>query len=212
LRLLYAYPSCITTELMETMRDSKHLCHYLDMPLQHASDRMLLAMRRGITKRRTHDLIQKFRSIVPDLAIRTTFIVGFPGETEEDFEELLHFMKEMRFERLGIFAYSQEEGTHSATLPGQIAEKVKKDRLERAMLLQQEISQENNKHWLGKTLKVLIEEVSEKDPNVWVGRSSMDAPEVDGNVFIKSAKSLQPGCFYSAKITATEEYDLVGEL
>ena len=108
LRLLYAYPSCITEELMRTMRDAKHLCHYLDMPLQHASDRMLLAMRRGITKRRTQDLIRRFREIVPDLAIRTTFIVGFPGETEEDFEELLAFMSRMRFDRLGIFTYSRE--------------------------------------------------------------------------------------------------------
>jgi ribosomal protein S12 methylthiotransferase len=212
IRLLYAYPSCITPELMKTMRHAKHLCHYLDMPLQHASDRMLLAMRRGITKRRTAELIHQFRELVPDLTIRTTFIVGFPGETEEDFEELLAFMKEMRFERLGIFTYSREQGSEAARLPHQVPEKVKRERLERAMLLQQEISRESNKKWVGQMLQVLVDEHDEKDPKRWIGRSFMDAPEVDGNVFIRTQKSLKRGCFYPVTIKATQEYDLVGEL
>jgi ribosomal protein S12 methylthiotransferase len=231
LRLLYAYPSCINTEMMEAMRDSKHLCHYLDMPLQHASDRMLLAMKRGITKRRTIDLIKKFREIVPDLAIRTTFIVGFPGETEEDFEELLVFMEQMKFERLGIFTYSQEEGTAAADLGNQVPDEVKKSRLERAMLLQQKISQENNKRFLGKTLEVMIEEApsavssprrrgsrtgssafAEDDELYYIGRSQMDAPDVDGNVYVRSQNKLQLGAFYPVKISATKEYDLVGEI
>ena len=212
LRLLYAYPSCITEELMEAIGASRHVCHYLDMPLQHASDRMLAAMRRGITKRRTAGLILKFRQTVPDLAIRTTFIVGFPGETEKDFEELLDFMREMHFERLGIFKYSREEGSAAAALPGQVPEKIKQERFERAMALQQEISRANNLRMLGKTLRVLVEGRDEKNPRLWTGRSFMDAPEVDGNVVVKTGKTLKTGSFYSVPITAVEAYDLVGEL
>ncbi len=212
IRLLYAYPSCITEDLMKTMRDSEHICHYLDMPLQHASDRMLLAMKRGITKRKTFDLIEKFRKTVPDLAIRTTFIVGFPGETGEDFEELLSFMENVKFERLGIFTYSQEEGSVAAKMPYQVAETVKQDRLERAMQLQQEISKQNNQKWLGKILQVLVEERDEKQPDLWIGRSFMDAPEVDGSVFIRTHKEIRPGSFHSVKITSNKEYDFLGEL
>ncbi len=212
LRLLYAYPSCITPELMRVMQNSKRICHYLDMPLQHASDRMLSAMRRGITKRRTADLIKRFRGTVSDLAIRTTFIVGFPGETEEDFEELLAFMEETRFERLGVFTYSREEGSPAAALPNQVPEEVKQSRLERAMLLQQKISSSVNKRFLGKKLDVLIEEKDEKNPHLWIGRSYMDAPEVDGNVFVQSTKTLAPGSWVSATIKTTKEYDLAGEL
>lgn len=212
LRLLYAYPSCISKELMEEMARSKKMCHYLDMPLQHASDNMLSAMRRGITKRRTVDLIKQFRAIVPDLAIRTTFIVGFPGETQKDFKELTDFMEEMKFERLGIFTYSQEENSHSASLPDQIEQKIKEERLDQAMLLQQEISEKNNKRFLGRKMKVLIEGPSEDDSSLTVARSYMDAPEVDGNVFVPNAKKLKPGDFVTVKIVATKEYDLVGEL
>lgn len=219
LRVLYAYPSCITPDLMHAVADSEKICRYIDMPLQHASDRMLLAMRRGITKRRTIDLIQKFRKLVPDLAIRTTFIVGFPGETEKDFEELLAFMEQMQFERLGIFIYSQEEGSQSATLPNQVPEKIRRRRLERAMLLQQEISRKNNRRFLGRTLEVLIEEKGDRskfNPSPfsaqYLARSYMDAPEVDGNVLVKSPKPLEIGSFYRAVVTATEEYDLVAQI
>lgn len=212
LRVLYAYPSCLTTELMETLANSKKICHYLDMPLQHASDKMLLAMRRGITKRRTQDLLRQFRQIVPDLVIRTTFIVGFPGEEQRDFDELLEFMEEAQFERLGIFTYSREEGSHAAALPDQVPEKIKKVRLDKAMKLQQEISERNNKRFQGKTLRVLIEGRSEEEPEFLVARSYMDAPEVDGNVFIKTKKLIEPGTFINTKISATKEYDLVGEI
>lgn len=212
IRLLYAYPSCITTELIEAIRDARHICHYLDMPLQHASERMLLAMKRGITKRRTYGLIRDFRRQVPDLSIRTTFIVGFPGETEADFEELLEFMREMKFERLGIFSYSQEEGTPAARLPNQIPEKIKQERLARAMLLQQSISEEHNRKWLGADLKVLFDGLHPAERGMWTGRTFMDAPEVDGTVFVKTQKRLQAGSFHHVKITATKEYDLVGTL
>jgi len=212
LRVLYAYPSCVTEELMEAMAQSKKVCHYLDMPLQHASDPMLLAMKRGITKRRTIDLIRRFREIVPDVAIRTTFIVGFPGETERDFQELLEFIEETRFDRLGIFTYSQEEGSPAAQLEGQIPEKVKEKRLEQAMLVQQKVSLAQNKAHLGKTFQVMIEGQDEKDPEIWVARSYMDAPEVDGNVLLKSSRTLRPGEFHPVRITAVREYDLLGEI
>lgn len=211
IRVLYAYPSCLPTELMEAMRDTKKVCHYLDMPLQHASDAMLLAMRRGITKRRTKDLIKKFRTIVSDLAIRTTFIVGFPGETEKDFEELLEFIEEMKFDRAGVFKYSTEAGSHAASLPNLVDEKTKDARFEKIMLLQQRISRENNQKWVGKNLKVLVEG---HDPvrGEWKGRSYMDAPEIDGNVLIHTDQPLYIGDFANIKITEAQEYDLVGTL
>lgn len=212
IRLLYAYPSCVNKELMEAMRHSTHICRYLDMPLQHASDAMLLAMRRGITKRRTRDLIHQFRQIVPDLAIRTTFMVGFPGETEQDIAELLDFMNEIRFERLGIFKYSREDGTQAASLPNQVPEKIKQERFTRAMLLQQKISEENNRRMMGKTVEVLVEGRDEEDPDLWIGRSWMDAPEVDGNVLIRSQRPLGIGSFYPVQITSAAEYDLVGKI
>lgn len=212
IRLLYAYPSCVTTELMETIRDAKHICRYLDMPLQHASDRMLLAMRRGITKRRTIDLIQKFRATVPGLAIRTTFIVGFPGETEEDFEELLAFMEEMKFERAGIFTYSPEADTPGAVMQNQVPEKVKKSRRDRAMLLQQKISMELNQRAVGREFRVLVDHKSPKKGEVWVTRTYQDGPEIDGTVLVKSKTSLLPGTFCNVRITAAKEYDLLGEI
>ena len=207
-RLLYAYPACLTEEMMKAMRDSKKMCHYLDMPLQHASDRMLQAMKRGITQRRTYDLIRKFRSIVPDLTIRTTFIVGFPGETDQDFQELLDFISGVRFERVGIFTYSQESGTPAAELPDQVPEKIKKERFKAAMLLQQQVSREHLKRFVGQNLKVLIEK--KRGADSYEGRSYMDAPEIDGAVRVESGKLLETGQFYSVKITGSREYDLLG--
>ncbi|OGW83979.1 MAG: ribosomal protein S12 methylthiotransferase RimO [Omnitrophica bacterium GWA2_52_8] len=211
IRLLYAYPSCITEDLIAAIRDGEKICRYLDMPLQHASDPMLQAMRRGITKRKTIDLIKRFRAEVPDLAIRTTFIVGFPGETDGDFEELMEFMESMRFERLGIFTYSREKDSAAALLPNQVEESVKQERFEKAMLLQQRISGDNNQGYLGKTLDVLIEKADEHNPGCRVGRSYMDAPEVDGSVYVRSSKKFKPGTFCRVSITETREYDLVGE-
>lgn len=212
LRLLYAYPSCIPTALMEAMRDSKKMVHYLDMPLQHTSDAMLLAMKRGITKRRTTDLIYKFREYVPDLAIRTTMIVGFPGETDADFKEMLDFMREIKFERLGIFKYSQEEDTPAAEMPNQVPDPIKQERFERAMELQQEISADNNRRFLNQTLEVIIDEQDDEDPSIWKGRTYMDAPDVDGLVYVQSKRPLVTGDIIPVRITETKEYDLVGTL
>lgn len=216
IRILYAYPSLVTEELIETMASCEKVCHYLDMPLQHASDRILKSMRRGTTKESTRALIAKLRRRIPDLAVRTTFIVGYPGETEEEFQELLDFMEEARFERLGIFTYSHEAGSLAASLPGQVPEKVKAKRLERGMVLQQRISQENNRRLVGKTLEVLVEEKGEK-PGLWIGRTYKDAPEVDGTVSFLAhpmirAGEIRAGEFVRVKITDTCEYDLTGEL
>ncbi len=212
LRLLYVYPSCVDKKMIEAMAKTKKLCHYLDMPLQHASDAMLMAMRRGITKRRTRDLIQQFRDTIEGLVIRTTFIVGFPGETDRDFNELLEFMSESKFERVGIFQYSNEESSHSATLPNQVSEKIKEKRFHAAMQLQQGISLANQQEWIGKKIRVLIEEPVAKSKNLYRGRSYMDAPEVDGSVIVKSGTKLLTGEFCEAFINDADPYDLHGKI
>ena len=211
IRVLYAYPSLVNDALIESMGSLEKVCHYLDMPLQHVSDRVLKSMRRGTTSTSTRALIQKLRKKIPDLAIRTTFIVGYPGETEKEFKELLNFMKEAEFERLGIFTYSPEAGSFAATLPGQVPEKVKRKRLEAGMLLQQRISREVNRRLIGREIEVLIEE-RDKEPGVWTGRTYMDAPEVDGCIFVKAEENLQPGTFVKVRVTDSREYDLVGRL
>lgn len=212
IRLLYAYPACVTAELMETIRDAKKVVPYLDMPLQHASDAMLTAMRRGITRRRTTDLLRKFRDTVPGLAVRTTFIVGFPGETDQDFQELLDFMEEMRFERVGIFRYSQEEGSPAGAMKDQVPEKVKQARYAEAMKLQQKISRAFHRGLVGRTFKTLIEGPAEGKPGTWRGRTAMDAPDVDGSVYAVSARELKPGTFHDVKITSSTDYDLLGKI
>jgi len=212
LRLLYTYPTCLKSDLIEALQQSNHICHYLDVPLQHISDPILKSMRRGVTKEKIIELLTRYRTTIPDLAIRTTFIVGYPGETDKQFDELMDFMKVMRFERLGIFTYSREEGTAAAKIKNQIPDKIKKERFERAMLLQQEISEKNNRFWMGKTLKTLIDERDEKDPHQWLGRSYMDAPEVDGTVRVHSPTALKIGHFYNVRIRRTEAYDLMGEI
>jgi ribosomal protein S12 methylthiotransferase len=212
IRLLYTYPSTLTDEMIRTVASSKKICRYIDLPLQHISDKMLKAMRRGNTKKQTVELVQKLRVMIPGVVIRTSFIVGFPGETDEDFEELLAFMREMKFERLGIFRYSQEEGSAAAEFPEQVPEEIKEQRYHRAMQLQQEIAREVNRRYLGKELRVLVETQDAKDPDLWVGRSSMDAPEVDGSVLIRTQKEITTGKFYTVKITDTQDYDLVGQI
>ena len=153
IRLLYTYPSTLTEEMIRAIAASKKVCRYIDLPLQHISDKILKAMRRGTTKEETRELIHKLRAMIPEVVIRTSFIVGFPGETDEDFEELLAFMRETKFERLGIFRYSQEEGSAAAELPDQVPEKIKEERYHRAMQLQQEIVREVNRRYLGKELR-----------------------------------------------------------
>ncbi len=212
IRLLYAYPSCVTRELIHAIRDLKRVCHYLDMPLQHVSDSMLQAMKRGTTKKTSYELIRRLRQEIPDLAIRTTFIVGFPGETDDDFKELLDFMEYARFERLGVFMYSQEEESASSALPNQVKHSIKEKRFDKAMMCQQAISFENNNRLIGKKLQVLIERQSDSDPNLFEGRSYMDAPEVDGVIYVQTftQKKPRPGDFVSVQVTGTRDYDLVG--
>ena len=212
IRLLYAYPSCVTDELIEAINSLDKVCHYLDMPLQHISDSILASMRRGMTKRSTYALIEKLRTRIPDLAIRTTFIVGYPAEGEKEFVELLEFMKWARFERLGIFVYSHEEGSHAATLDQQIPQAIKERRFDGGMRLQQQISKENNERLIGKTFPILIESRDEKNSDMYQGRSYLDAPEVDGLVYVNSAKIIKTGSFVKVKIKDTLEYDLVGEV
>lgn len=207
-RVLYAYPLFVNDRLIEAIASTPKVCHYLDMPLQHINDEILQSMKRGVGKDRTIALIKRFRNRIPDLAIRTTFIVGYPGETEKQFEELLQFMEEIKFERLGVFTYSQEENTPAALLPKQVAPKVMRKRLEKAMLLQQKISYNNHQNYIGKTLQVLIDECDSKQKNTFVGRSYMDAPDIDGTVFVKTEKILKPGDFITVKVTQANEYDL----
>jgi len=211
-RLLYTYPLTLTDEIIRAVAKSKQVCRYIDLPLQHINDNILKAMRRGGTKAQAVELIRKLRAMIPGVVLRTSFIVGFPGETEEDFEELLAFMREVKFERLGIFRYSQEEGSAAAELPDQVPEKVKEDRYHRAMQLQQEIAREVGRRYIGQELRVLVETQDAKDPNLWTGRSAMDAPEVDGSVLIRTKKEITAGKFYTVKITDAQDYDLVGQI
>ena len=210
-RLLYTYPSTLTDEIIQALAKSKQVCRYIDLPLQHINDKILRDMRRGNTKKQAIELIQKIRAWIPEVVIRTSFIVGFPGETEAEFEELLEFMREMKFERLGIFRYSQEEGSPSAELPDQVSEKIKEDRFHRAMQLQQEIVRDVNRRFIGQEFRVLMEKQDEKDPSLWTGRSYMDAPEIDGSVLVKTRKELTVGKFYTVKITDIQDYDLIGQ-
>jgi ribosomal protein S12 methylthiotransferase len=213
IRILYAYPSLVSEALIGSIASLDKVCHYLDMPLQHVNDRILKSMRRGTTGESIRSLVKKLRSRIPDLAIRTTFIVGYPGEGDREFQELVEFIEETRFERLGIFSYSAEEGSAAKELSGQVSEKIKANRLDIAMRLQQRVSRENNRRLLGKRLEVLLEEPSGDEPGAWIGRTYMDAPEVDGTVVVRSATGpLKPGDFVAARIEETREYDLVGEV
>jgi len=210
-RLLYTYPSTLTEDILSAIARSKQMCRYIDLPLQHISDNILQSMMRGGTKKQAVELIRKIRDMIPEVVIRTSFIVGFPGETEEDFEELLEFMRETKFERLGIFRYSREEGSAAAGLPGQIPEKIKEERFHRAMQLQQEIVREVNRRFIGREFRVLMEKQDEKDPSCWTGRSYMDSPEIDGSVLVRTQKALTVGKFYTVKITDIQDYDLIGQ-
>jgi len=212
MRLLYTYPSTLSDNIIQAIARSKKVCRYIDLPLQHISDKILRSMRRGGTKKQITELIRKLRVMIPGVVIRTSFIVGFPGETERDFEELLEFMRETKFERLGIFRYSREEGSAAAEFPDQVPEPVKEERYHRAMQLQQEIVREVNRRYIGEELRVLIESGDSEKAGWWAGRSAMDAPEIDGSVLVKSRKALEPGKFYTVKITDTQDYDLLGQI
>jgi ribosomal protein S12 methylthiotransferase len=209
IRLMYSYPDEFNEELIKTIAEEKKVCRYLDIPIQHASNRILKRMLRRSSKEKILELISKLRTSMPDITLRTSLIVGFPGETEEDFNELYDFVAEVRFNRLGVFAYSREEDTPAYDMADQIDEEVKQERLEKIMLLQKDISMENNRKLLGKTITVLIEGYSEGE---YFGRSYMDAPEIDGKVYFKADKNLIPGDFCQVIITEAYEYDLVGAI
>ena len=210
IRLHYTYPTGFPQEVIDVMRDEPKVCRYIDIPLQHIADTQLSAMRRGITKERTIALLDRLRREVPGIAIRTTLMVGFPGETEADFAELEEFVREQRFDRLGVFPYSAEEGTPSAEMADDVPEEVKQARVERIMKLQQEISLQNNLRRVGETYRVIVDR---REVDFYVARTEFDSPEVDEEILIPAAGgTLHPGEFRTVRITDAEEYDLYGEL
>ena len=211
IRIQYCYPEEITQELIETIREEEKVCNYLDIPIQHASDRILKRMGRRTNQKQLREMIASLRSQIPDIALRTTLISGFPGETEEDQEEVMRFVDEMEFERLGVFAYSQEEDTPAAEFPDQVPQELKEERRDEIMELQQEISYEKSQSMIGKVLEVMIEG-KVADENAYVGRTYMDAPGVDGLIFINTDVELISGDFAKVKVTGALDYDLIGEL
>lgn len=227
LRLLYLYPGRISNELLELIKNESRICKYIDLPIQHINDRILKLMHRHTTSKDISTLIDKIRKIIPNVAIRTSLIVGFPSESDKEFKELLKFIEDVKFERLGVFTYSREEDTPAYNLKRQIPLKIKIERFNIIMAQQQKISQDINKKFLGRTMEVLIEESQDgfcpalptskshngvKKEGVYLARSQYDAPEVDGLVYVKSKKELKAGDFVKVNITNTLEYDLVGEV
>jgi len=210
IRLLYAFPSHVTEELIEVIAQSPRICKYIDMPLQHISDHILLEQNRNITTQQTIELIQKLRRAMPQVFVRTTFITGLPGETPKDFEQMRAFVRDFRFERVGVFVYSKEEGTKAVEMKNHVPEKTKKARLDTLMQDQQVISAEIQQSFVGRTLKVLIEEKEKNSPENYIGRSEYDAPDVDGVVYVRSKKPLKAGDFVQVMITDAYEYDLAG--
>ena len=211
IRILYCYPEEIYPELIETIRDEKKICHYLDIPIQHASDKILKRMGRKTSRQQLTDIIGSIRKEIPDMVLRTTLITGFPGETQEDHEELMDFVDEMEFERLGVFTYSPEEDTPAASMENQIAEEVKEDRKAELMELQQEISAVYGESRIGETMTVMVEG-KVADENAYVGRTYQDAPGIDGYIFIHTGELLMSGDFVKVRVTGALEYDLIGEI
>lgn len=211
LRLMYCYPEEITEELIQAVRTLPKVCHYLDIPVQHGSDAILRRMGRKTNRQELTERIAKLRTEIPDIVLRTTLITGFPGETEQDFAELCDFVQEMKFERLGVFPYSQEEDTPAAEMPDQIPEQVKQDRRDKIMALQQPIAFATGEAQIGNVLDVMVEGRLPED-NVYITRTYMDAPEVDGYVFVASDWDLISGEFLKVRITGADEYDLIGEI
>ena len=211
IRLMYAYPSRFPDELIELIKKNDKVCKYIDIPLQHISDNILKSMRRGITGKQTRNLLSTLRTEIPELVLRTTFIVGYPGETEKEFSELCEFVEEFKFERMGTFTYSIEENTESFKLGDTVPNDVKKERQSRLMDIQREISAEKNQTLIGNRLKVLVES---REGDFYIGRSYRDAPEVDGEILIKNlnGKDVAPGSFYDAKVYDANEYDLFAEV
>ncbi len=212
LRLLYTYPTLLTDELIYTLADNQKICRYLDIPLQHTGKMILKRMNRLGSREASAELVKKLRLAVPGITLRTTFIVGFPGETESDFLEVLEFMEQVKFNRVGVFAYSREEGTAASKMPGQVPESVKQERRGRAMEIQQRISLEINQKKIGEVLTVLVERKHLREKGIYIGRGEGDAPEIDGRVIFKSQTDLYPGDFVSVLVKGAREYDLTGEM
>ena len=210
IRILYCYPEEIYPELIDAMAEEPKICRYLDLPIQHASDRILGRMARRTSEKDLRELIGTLRERIPDIVLRTTLITGFPGETEEDYETCLSFVREMRFDRLGVFTYSREEGTPAASMKPQIPKKVKKQREAGIMLLQQSISLSHNQSRIGQVLDVMVEGRIPEE-NVYVGRTYADAPSVDGYMFFSSEREIMSGTFVKVKVTGASEYDLQGK-
>jgi ribosomal protein S12 methylthiotransferase len=209
LRLMYLYPMYFSDELIETIAASRKIVPYLDMPLQHINDTMLRRMQRRVSREQTVELVGKLRRQIPGLVMRTTFITGFPGETDEQFEELLAFVCQQRFERVGVFTYSFEPDTPAARLPDHVPEDVKESRRGRLMAAQQEIAFAWNESQLGRTWDVLIDEAVPGEKHAWIGRGFADAPDVDGIIYV-TGKKLRPGQIVPCEIVASRDYDLVG--
>ena len=209
-RILYTHPAHYTDELISTVSDEEKICKYLDLPVQHISDRILKKMNRHTTKKDIMTLVSDLRKRIKGLVLRTSLIVGFPGETDRDFKELLDFLRDMRFEKVGAFIYSREKGTAAADFKNQIPEKIKDERFDEVMKLQKDISGSINKSFLGRVIKVLVDEKVEDERDKFLARSYGDAPEVDGVIYL-TGRNIKVGEFYHAKITDTLEYDLVGE-
>ena len=211
IRILYCYPEEINDELIEAIKNEPKVCHYLDMPIQHASDNILKRMGRRTSKQELTDIVAKLRSEIPDIALRTTLITGFPGETDVDHEEVMQFIDECEFDRLGVFTYSREEDTVAAQMPDQIDEEIKEKYRDELMQLQQEISADRSAAMIGRIVRVMIEGFIPED-NTYVGRSYKDAPNVDGLVFVECDRELMSGDFIDVKITGSTEYDLIGTI
>ena len=211
IRLLYCYPEEIYDELIQVMKEEKKICHYLDLPIQHCSDRILKRMGRRTSKAQLVEIITKLRKEIPDIVLRTSLITGFPGETEEDHQELMEFVDEMEFDRLGVFTYSPEEDTPAATMKDQIPEELKEERRDEIMELQQEISLDKGNQRIGQEMLVMIEgKVSGE--SAYIGRTYMDAPKVDGYMFVQTGELMVTGDFVKVRVTGALEYDLIGEL
>ncbi|MCA9407744.1 MAG: 30S ribosomal protein S12 methylthiotransferase RimO [Candidatus Omnitrophica bacterium] len=212
IRLLYAFPAHVTDDLIDTIAQEERICKYIDMPLQHISDNLLSSMNRNITTKQTRVLVNKIRSRIPQGSLRTTFIVGMPGETKENFDELTRFVQEVEFEKVGVFLYSKEEETPAYSFPKHVADSVKRERMHELMQVQKKISKAKQKKFIGTQQRVLIDEKSNQEKALYLGRTEFDAPEVDGIVYIQSENELKVGEMVNVEIVDAYEYDLVGRL
>ena len=211
IRLLYSYPDGISDSLIRLIKDEEKVCKYLDIPFQHIADPVLARMNRRSSAAQTRELITKLRTEIPEIALRTSLIVGFPGETDEDFRELLHFVEETQFDRLGVFCYSREEGTPAAAMPGQVSERIKRERYKKLMRAQARVSFKCNRRLIDTLDQVIIEGYSEETELLLKGRSSRQAPDIDGQVYI-TAGTANVGEIVTLRITDSSDYDLIGEI